>query len=166
MTHSGKLRCMTALYLTDGERLLCLLRSGGRVAGGKWVGAAGGHFESGELNDARACVLREAQEELNLTEDDLRRFTLRYITLRLKNGEVRQNYYFFAELKAPWRPLASTEGELQWFLPEQLADLPMPGSAKHMLQHWETTGRWNEALYGGVSTADGAQFTRLEEYDD
>ena len=35
MTHSGKLRCMTALYLTDGGRLLCLLRSGGRVAGGK-----------------------------------------------------------------------------------------------------------------------------------
>ena len=166
MTHTGKLRCMTALYLTQGEQLLCLQRNGGRVAAGKWVGAAGGHFESGELNDARACVLRELREELGLTEDDLTGLSLRYITLRLKNGEVRQNYYFFAALKDPHRPLASTEGQLRWFLPQQLQALPMPGSAKHMLEHWVTTGRHNDALYGGISTAGGAQFTRLEEYED
>ena len=33
-----------------------------------------------------------------MRECDLKNLKLRYITLRNKNGEIRQNYYFFAEL--------------------------------------------------------------------
>jgi len=60
----GKLRNMTSLYLTDDAGVLCLYRMGSRVANNRYVGSAGGHFEQSELNDARACVLREAFEEL------------------------------------------------------------------------------------------------------
>lgn len=31
--------------------------------------AAGGHFEEHEISDAVACVLREMQEEISVTED-------------------------------------------------------------------------------------------------
>ena len=88
----GKLRNMTSLYLTKGDSILCLYRIGSRVANHMYIGSAGGHFESDELNDAKKCVLREAWEELGVREDDLEGLKLRYITLRLKNGEVRQNY--------------------------------------------------------------------------
>lgn len=96
---NGKLRNMTAIYLLKGEQVLLLYRQGGRVVTNVWTGSAGGHFESEELNDAKACVLRELKEELGLFEKDIDGLAMRYITLRRTNGEIRQNYYFFAKLK-------------------------------------------------------------------
>ncbi len=107
----GKLRNMTSIYLRDGERVLLLYRQGGRVVNDMWVSSAGGHFESFELNDARACVLRELNEELGLCESDIENLSLRYITLRRTKGEIRQNYFFFAEIKSTIsRELTSNEG--------------------------------------------------------
>lgn len=90
----GQLRNMTSVYLRKGNRILLLYRQGGRVVSDVWVGSAGGHFEEFEINDARACVLREMQEELGLTENQIENLCLRYITLRRSKGEIRQNYYF------------------------------------------------------------------------
>ena len=63
----GKLRNMTSIYLTCGDEILLLHRHGSKVVNNLWVGSAGGHFEPDELNDAKACVLRELREELNIT---------------------------------------------------------------------------------------------------
>ena len=93
----GKLRNMTAIYLLKGDKVLLLFRQGGRVVNDVWTGSAGGHFEEFELNDAKACVLRELKEELNLCENDIENLSLRYVTLRRTKGEIRQNYYFFAD---------------------------------------------------------------------
>ncbi|MDO4317340.1 MAG: NUDIX domain-containing protein [Lachnospiraceae bacterium] len=112
----GALRSMTSLYLFQGDRVLLLYRQGSRVANEVWIGSAGGHFEAEEQNDAKACVLRELREELGLFEEDLAGLRLGYVTLRRIGGEIRQNYYFFAELKAePEGGLVSNEGRLQWF---------------------------------------------------
>ena len=97
----GRLRCMTGIYLTYQGEYYLLYRQGSSVISDSYTGTAGGHFEPSELNDARACVLRELREETGLTEDDIQGLKLRYVTQRLKNGEIRQNYYFFAELKYP-----------------------------------------------------------------
>lgn len=56
--------------------------------------SAGGHFEEKELNDAKACVLRELCEETGLTEREIDKLSLWYITLRPENDEIRHNYYF------------------------------------------------------------------------
>ena len=94
----GKLRNMTSVYLMGAKGILCLYRIGSRVANNKYIGSAGGHFEKEELNDAGACILREMQEELGLTIDNVVDLRMRYITYRLKDGEIRQNYYFFGRL--------------------------------------------------------------------
>ena len=94
-----KLRNMTGIYLSCKGQMLLLYRQGGRVVSNQWIASAGGHFEKDELNDPKACVLRELQEELNLREADLTDMKMRYIGLRNVNGEIRQNYYFFANLK-------------------------------------------------------------------
>ena len=161
----GKLRNMTSLYLTRGDSVLCLYRIGSRVANEMYIGSAGGHFEGDELNDAKKCVLRETYEELGLREEDLLDLKMRYITLRLKNGEVRQNYYFFAKLREE-RELVSTEGQLHWIRFEDIPALKMPSSAKHMILHYLQQGRFDDKLYAGVSESWGANFAPLAEFDD
>ncbi len=161
----GKLRNMTSVYLTGEKGILCLYRVGSRVANEKYIGSAGGHFEEDELNDARACILREMKEELCISESDLESLQLRYVTLRYKNGEIRQNYYFFGRLKTD-RELSSTEGTLHWFRPEDIPSLSMPVSAKHMITHYLQTGQYNDLLYGGITAEEGTVFVPLREFDD
>ena len=161
----GKLRNMTSVYLTGEKGILCLYRIGSRVANNKYIGSAGGHFEEAELNDAKACALREMQEELGLTEDDVENLKLRYITLRLKNGEIRQNYYFFGRLKSQ-SPLESTEGNLHWFSYEEAENLQMPASAKHMMLHYLKTGRFDDNLYAGITDDAGTRFVIMKEFED
>ena len=94
----GKLRNMTAIYLSRNGKMLMLYRVGSRVVSPSWCGI-GGHFEKEELNDAKAAMLREMKEEIGLFEHDIENLKFKYVTLRCKNGEIRQNYYFFANLK-------------------------------------------------------------------
>ena len=158
-----KLRNMTSVYFVEQDRLLCLYRIGSRVVGNKHVGAAGGHFEKEELNDPRACVLREMQEELGLTEEEVEDLTLRYITHRLLAGEIRQNYYFFGSLKTN-RELQSNEGILKWVPFEKVPELEMPVSAKHMILHYIKEGRFTDKLYGGITEETGTNFVEMREF--
>ena len=159
-----KLRNMTSVYLTGEKGILCLYRIGSKVVSNRYIGSAGGHFEKEELNDPRACVLRELEEELGLTESDLVGLRLRYITHRHMAGEIRQNYYYFASLREV-RELASTEGNLRWVKPEEFPDLPMPVSAKHMILHYLREGQYNEFLYGGITEESGTHFVKMREFE-
>lgn len=55
---NGELRNMATIYLKQNDKMLLLERIGSRVVKRSWCGI-GGHFKSKELNDAKACVLRE-----------------------------------------------------------------------------------------------------------
>ncbi len=158
-----KLRNMTSVYLTKDVGILCLYRVGSRVANNKYIGSAGGHFEPGELNDPKRCVLREIQEELGLQEHDLEGLSLRYITHRLVGGEIRQNYYYFARLKEE-KDLTSTEGTLHWIPYEKILSLDMPVSAKHMILHYLQEGRFTDILYAGITEELGTRFVALREF--
>ena len=161
----GKLRNMTSVYLTGEQGILCLYRIGSRVANHLYVGSAGGHFEKDELSDARMCALREMREELGLTEADVDELKLRYITLRLKNGEIRQNYYFFGKLLTE-KLLESSEGILRWFTYEEAAHLRMPASAKQMMLHYLQVGRFDDNLYAGITENGGTRFVVMEDFED
>ena len=134
------------------------------MVGNSYTGSAGGHMEPEEYNSARACVLRELQEETGLTDDALDGLAMRYVTMRLKDGEIRQNYYFFAELRDGAAINASNEGHLRWFRLDELSALPMPHTAKQVLMHYVAEGRFTNLLYGAISRADSAAFTPMEEF--
>lgn len=156
---------MTALYLTAGDRMLLLYRIGSRVVRTPcWCGI-GGHFEQEELNDARAALLREVNEEIGLEEQDLEDLRLRYITLRQKDGEIRQNYYFFARLAAGAKvPDICSEGILEWVPVAEVCERDMPYTAGYVMRHYLETGRQGNALYCGVADRQGVQFMTLEEF--
>ena len=157
------LRNMTAIYLMAGENILLLYRRGSRVVPDCYTGTAGGHFEPDELNDPLACVMRELQEETGLTADDITAPALRYVTLRCTGGEIRQNYYFFANLHDTSRIVTSAEGDIIAVKPEDALGLKMPHTAKFMCRHWLDIGRHDNRLYCGAADADGVQFTVLSE---
>ena len=159
-----RLRNMTSLYLVREDAVLCLYRMGSRVANNKYIGSCGGHFEEAELNDPLKCILREMQEELGLTEADIEGLSLRYITHRLAKGEIRQNYYFFARLKAE-RELTSNEGTLRWVPFGEIPALPMPVSAKHMILHYLETGRFTDCIYAGITQENGTSFVPMAEFE-
>ncbi len=161
----GKLRNMTSLYIEKAGRMLLLYRQGSRVVNDVWVGSAGGHFEEYELNDARACVLREMKEELGITENELEDIRLRYVTLRQTKGEIRQNYYFFAKLKdGVDEDFISNEGIARWFSLGELPALPMPFTSEHVIKHYLDIGKNTETIYGGVADMNKVVFTELSEF--
>ena len=161
-----KLRNMTSLYITKGDKMLLLFRQCGRVVSDTWVGAAGGHFEENELNDPKACVLRELKEELGISENGIRNLLLRYVTLRRMKGEIRQNYYFFAELdnEVVGDHIVSTEGISRWFALSELSALEMPYTAKFVMEHYLKIGRRTNDMYVGVADGKRVNFTKLPEY--
>lgn len=162
----GKLRNMAGLYLRQGNKLLLLYRIGSRVIPDSYTASAGGHFEKNELNDAKACVLRELYEETGLTERDIDKLSLRYVTLRVKNDEIRQNYYFFAALKDCKNVITSNEGNLRWFqMDELLETMPeMPFTAHYVVKHYLETGKDTNILYAGVATESGVAFIEMKEF--
>lgn len=160
----GKLRNMTGIYLLKGNKILLLYRQGGKVVNNVWTASAGGHFEKDELNDAKACAIRELNEELGLSEDDVEDMKFRYIALRNVKGEIRQNYYFFAELKdGVDENLHSNEGECKWFSLDEIGDQEMPITAKYVMEHYCKVGRFTNEVYVGVTYPDRIEMNVLVE---
>lgn len=156
-----KLRNMTGVYLSCDGKMLLLYRQGGRVVSDTWAPSAGGHFEKDELNDPEACVLRELYEELGLARDDIENLRLRYVGLRNAGEEIRQNYYFFADLKpGKAENLASNEGQCRWVAYEDVLSRDMPRTARAVLAHYMQAGRFTDTLYAAVS--DGKEYHFVE----
>lgn len=165
MEKMGKLRNMASIYLLCDDKILLLYRKNSRVVNDMWIGSAGGHFEKSELNDAEACVLRELEEELSITKDMIFDMELRYVTLRRKNGEIRQNYYFFAELSNGIdMHLASNEGMLKWFSLKELKNLEMPFTSQYVIEHYINIGRYNHNMYGGIADGEKLVFVAMPEF--
>ena len=85
-----RLRSMTGLFITRGDEILLLWKPSGRAVRQVWCPSAGGHVEPDEYRDPLACVLRELKEETGLTRDCLTGLSLRYLTIRAGDGELRQ----------------------------------------------------------------------------
>lgn len=154
---------MTSIYLLNNKKMLLLYRIGSRVVKDSYTGTAGGHFEKEELNEPKVCVLRELLEETGLKESDISNLSLRYITLRLKDGEIRQNYFYFANIDSDME-VTSNEGKLQWIDFDRVVDLDMPFTAKYVVKHYLEIGKNTDLLYGGIANEKGVNFTILEDF--
>lgn len=152
---------MASVYLRRGNELLLLFRQGSRVVNDLWISSAGGHFEPFELDRPKECALRELEEELNITLEDISDFKLKYIALRNVNNEIRQNYYYFAELRSDFKnKLSSNEGLLKWFDLSELPFQDMPLTSQIVLQHY-VTHLDDINLYSGIVTNESSKLMKL-----
>ena len=86
--YGRKIKKYDLVFITNkSKEKMLLYRQGGRVVNNGWVGSAGGHFEECELNEAKACVLRELEEKLGLRKSDIDNLSLRYVTMRRTKAE-------------------------------------------------------------------------------
>lgn len=165
MGNIGQLRNMTSVYLLCEDKMLLLYRQGSRVVNDVWIGSAGGHFEENELNDAGACVLRELEEELSITQDMICDMELRYVTLRRSSEEIRQNYYFFAKLpNGNNMHLTSNEGLLKWIPLKEVKNLEMPFTARYVINHYLDVGQHNHKMYGGIADGEKVEFVEMPKF--
>lgn len=164
-TSIGKLRNMASVFLTCDDSVLLLYRENSSVIENSWIASAGGHFEDNEINDAKACAMRELYEELGISEKDIFGLSLRYVTLRRTDKEIRHNYYFFAELKnGTEMNLKSNEGQLKWFLLNEIKELKMPFTAKFVTEHWLGIGKNTSVIYGGIADGEKVVFTEMPAF--
>lgn len=162
------LRSIATIYIFNDDQVLLMHRVGSRLFKGEiWVGI-GGHFEENELNDPYACAIREIMEETGISSIDIDNLTLKYITTRLADNEIRQQYIFFTTLKTKNIELISCdEGKLFWIPVSQLFERKMAFSNTHCLKHYLSTKNDNIIYHGAVSEQDGrlfVHFTALKEY--
>ena len=158
------LRNMTSIYIINNDKILLLYRIGSRVVSPSWCGI-GGHFEKEELNNPKACVLRELLEETGITVNDVEHVKLNYITLLNKINEIRQNYYYFTTLINKNIKIDScNEGTLEWVSTDQILEKEMPFTAKQCLKHYLSTGKNNDKIYAGIITNKHAILNELNEF--
>ncbi|TCC25126.1 NUDIX domain-containing protein [Kribbella speibonae] len=149
-------RHLTSVFLVREGSVLLLYRHGSRAIADSWVGI-GGHLEPHELTDPTAAALRELEEEVGVTADQLTDLALRYVAVRDTGDEVRTTYYFTANLTVPG-PTECTEGDLRWFdLTMDPATLDMPPTARIAFAHWLAGGRLDEQLRFIMVDADGRE---------
>ena len=100
-----------------------------------------------------------------MTESSLENISLRYVTFRLKNGEIRQNYYYFADLQDGVQVrMECDEGKLQWMEADDLPFNEMPHTASYVMKHYEEIGKHNDVLYTGASAVGDVLFCELVEF--
>jgi 8-oxo-dGTP diphosphatase len=151
MTH----RNMASIIIRDGGKILLLHKQTRYSDRPLWIPSAGGHFERDELNDPEACLWREVAEETGLTSAAFENVKLRYIALRNSGDQIRQNYYFFGDLReGVSRNITNNEGELRWFTPGELQNLAMPLSFQSAMKHYLDVGCLDENIYMAVGSAN------------
>ena len=125
----------TVLFLHFEGRFLLLKRSPNkRIAPNRWTGV-GGKVEADEMNDLRAPMLRELNEETSLSEDDITHLSLHRALYHNRAGEPLTGLlYYTAELKAYVLPECG-EGTLHWIEPERFAELDIIETTAQTLPH-------------------------------
>ena len=57
----------------------------------------------------------------------------------------------------------SNEGKCRWVDYAEIMSYDMPLTARYVMEHYLTTGRYTDRLYSAVSDGKGFQFTELNE---
>ncbi|MBB3109996.1 8-oxo-dGTP diphosphatase [Paenibacillus phyllosphaerae] len=151
-------RQMAAAFLFHGTKILLMHKRGSRWQRQTvpFYSAIGGHLEPEELNDPYAACLREIEEETGLAASDLENLQLRYVLLRLKEDEIRQQFIYFGRVKHD-QVVASDEGELGWHEIAELASLHSSHIHHAVLRHYQENPDQAHIYTGTMSIASDGQ---------
>jgi 8-oxo-dGTP diphosphatase len=149
-------RQMTTAYLFHESDVLMIKHSSSRVFNFEFWSGVGGHIEPEEINDPKAAALREIYEESGLMQQEIKDFSLRYILLRLKDDEIRQQYIYFGRTDRK-DLISSEEGELFWIKQEDLAQLHMSTLNRLMLEDYFRNPDCTGVKVGTITAGDNGE---------
>ena len=149
-------RQMTTAYLFHEDEVLMIKRSSSRVFNFEFWSGVGGHIEPEEINDPKAAALREIYEESGLMQQEIKDFSMRYILLRLKDDEIRQQYIYFGRTDRK-DIISSEEGELFWIKQEDLAQLHMSTLNRLMLEDYFRNPDCTWVKVGTIAAGDNGE---------
>lgn len=147
------LRQMTTAFLFHEDKVLMMKRSSNRFFNFEFWSGVGGHMEPEEINHPQEACLREISEESGLKQHDIADFTLRYILLRLKEDELRQQYVYFGRTGRK-DFISSDEGELFWINQEELGSLHISTIVRLMLEDYFQSPGSTTVKVGTISMSD------------
>jgi len=150
-----KLRQMTTAFIRNGDKVLLMKKENSELADGMFWSGLGGHMELEEINSPKEACIREIYEESGLTKHDINGLTMRYILIRVKGDEIRQQYVFFGSTERD-DFIASDEGELHWKHMDCLDALRFSKIIAFMLAHYKSYPNLNHVMVG-VITKEGLQ---------
>lgn len=163
-------RLMATAFLWSGSDVLLMRRSASRAFHpGLWAGV-GGHIEPHEISAPDTACLREIAEETGITSKDLTEFRLRYIFLRQRGTEIRQQYVYFGVSRTR-QLLATSEGELHWVPEAELFDRELVPTTRLLLQHYmrnrsvEPNVIWVGVLDGTDSKSPAVNWSQLRNWE-
>jgi len=146
-----KLRKMAGAFLTYEDEILLIQRGlHKKLAPGMWS-CVGGHIECEEHDNPLAACFREVEEETGITQSLISNLSLRYITTRKIDGEIRTGYYFFGEVKYRCALPECAEGTLHWVKIAEMPSLKMTFSIKSISTHWQNNQNDTNIFLCGIN---------------
>jgi len=145
------LRKMAGAFLTYKDEILLIKRGmHKKLAPGMWS-CIGGHMEQEEHNNPLAACFREVEEETGISQSSIVNLSLRYITTRRIDDEIRTGYYFFGSTSHKCVLPECPEGTLHWIKISDMADLPMTFSIKSISRHWQNNQDCHNIFLCGIN---------------
>lgn len=145
-----ELRQMATAYIFKDNKVLMMKKSNSRLYNSEFWSGLGGHIEPNELNSPKAACLREIFEESGIVESELSEIRLKYILIRIKENEIRQQYVYFGET-AKHQLVTSNEGELYWLEMDEIMTKSISRINREMLEHYISHIE-DQGIYVGVIT--------------
>jgi 8-oxo-dGTP diphosphatase len=153
-----ELRLMATAVLFHGDELLMMERAKTRqLSPGMWA-AVGGHVEMNELNHPMDACYREIEEETGLGRSDIEDLTLRYILVRRKETEIRQQMVYVGRTCTK-SVIQTREGVLHWIPIREVFDREIPYIYRSLLEHYFRFGP-SPYPWLGVAGADPETLTK------
>jgi 8-oxo-dGTP diphosphatase len=130
-----EVRQIAAAFLFNNRKVLMMRKSKSRLYDFDcWTGL-GGHLEQGELNHPRKACIREIYEESGIPEEHLFDLNLRYILIRIKEDEIRQQFVYIGKTNCE-ELIESDEGQLFWIDQDELINLNQSKIIKFMIEDY------------------------------
>lgn len=145
-----EVRQMATAFLFFEENILMMKKTLSKITDVEFWSGLGGHIEPEELNYPKQACIREIYEESGFEESDLENLDLKYILIRIKEDEIRQQFVYFGKSKRT-NHINSDEGELHWIEKGAINNCRLSKIVSFMLEHYFENPNLNHVMIGTIT---------------
>jgi 8-oxo-dGTP diphosphatase len=149
-----EVRQMATAFLINENKVLMMKKNSSRITDTEFWTGLGGHLEASELKFPKRACIREIFEESGIEENEIEELKLKYILLRIKEEEIRQQFVYFGKTKRS-NYINSDEGELHWIDINKILELRLSKIVSFMVKHYSENPNKNEITIGTITLSNG-----------